>query len=229
MNTAKILNVSRNNRLSPIRNVSWIKSMFKVERNTPPYYHCCQIGDPILRKVSDELPKELITSPEIKFLVSRMMSVMKDYSLVGLAAPQIGISLRIFIMAFGEELKEDFTPAIYRAKEMSTFPLTVFINPEMKILDHRKIVSEEGCASVVGFTADVPRNYSVQVSATDNSGNPIEHKLKGWNARIAQHEIDHLNGILFTDLMDRKSLCCSNWEMINIKGGRLEVPYYRKK
>jgi len=203
--------------------------MFKVEKDTPPWSHCVQIGDPVLRKVADELPKELITSPEIKFLVSRMTKVMKDYNLVGLSAPQIGISLRIFIMAFGDEIKEEFTPAIYKAKEMSTFPLTVFINPEMKILDHRKIVLEEGCASVVGFIADVPRNYSVQVSATDINGSPIEHKLKGWNARIAQHEFDHLNGILFTDLMDRKSLRCSSWEMVNMKGGRVKVTYYPKK
>jgi len=232
MNTTRILNVSRSNRLSSIRNASWlksIKSVFKIEKNTPPFCHCVQIGDPILRKVADELPRELITSPEIKFLVSRMASVMKDYSLVALSAPQIGIGLRIFIMAFGENIKEKFTPEIYKAREMSTFPLTVFINPEMKILDNRKIDLEEGCASVIGFLADVPRNYSVQVSAFDIGGNPIEHRLKGWNARIVQHEIDHLNGILFTDLMDRKSLRCSNWEMVNIKEGRIEVPYYAKK
>lgn len=228
MNTVKVLNATRSSRLSSIRHVSWIKSIFSVEKNTPPWTHCVQVGDPVLRETASEVPSELITSPEIKFLVSQMKSVMKDYKLVGLAAPQIGISLRLFIMSFGENLKENFKPEVYKAKEMSTFPLTVFVNPEIKVLDHNKVIFEEGCASVIGFVAEVPRNYSVQVTATDIDGNKIEHIFKGWNARIAQHETDHLNGILFTDLMNRKTLRCTNWEMINRKLGRIEVPYYPK-
>jgi len=229
MNPTKFLNVTRNHRLSLIRHVSWIKSIFKVEKNSPPWSHCVQIGDPVLRLDADEVPKELITTPEIKFLVKQMKSVMEDYNLVGLAAPQIGISLRVFILSFGEHLKEKFTPEIYKAKEMSTFPLTVFINPEIKVLDHKKVTFEEGCASVCGFVAEVPRNYSVQVTATGVDGNKIEHSFTGWNARIAQHETDHLNGILFTDVMNRKTLRCTNWEMVNRKSGRIEVPYYPKK
>lgn len=133
------------------------------------------------------------------------------------------------MISFGENLKEKFTPEIYKAKEMSTLPLTVFINPEIKVKDHKKIVFEEGCASVVGLVAEVPRSYSVQVKALDLNGNEIEHTLTGWNARIAQHENDHLNGILFTDIMDRKTLRNTNWEMVNRKGGRIEVPFYVKK
>ena len=229
MNITRILNVTKNNRLNLIRHVSWIKSIFKVEKNSPPYSHCVQIGDPVLRKKADEVPNELITSPEIKILVSQMISVMDNYSLVGLAAPQIGISLRVFIISFGEHLKKKFTPEIYRAKEMSTFPTTVFINPEIKVLDHKKIIFEEGCASVIGFNAEVPRSYSVHVKAKDIEGKQIEHTFTGWNARIAQHETDHLNGILFTDVMDRKTLRCTNWEMVNTKCGMIEVPYYPKK
>lgn len=221
MNSGRFLNF--------IRHASWIKSIFKIEKRSPPWGHCSQIGDPVLRKTADELPNELITTPEIKFLVKQMCNVMEDYSLVGISAPQVGISLRVFIISFGEHLKEKFTPEIYKAKEMSTFPLTVFINPEIKVLDHKKIIFEEGCASVVSFNAEVPRYHSVQVTARGIDGNEIQHTLTGWNARIAQHEIDHLDGILFTDVMNRKTLRCTNWEMVNIKGGRIAIPYYSKK
>lgn len=89
-----------------VRRASWLKSVFKVDRNEPPYSHCVQVGDPVLRKIADPVPKELINTPEIKFLVSQMKDVLKSYKLVGLASPQIGISLRIFIMSFGEELRD---------------------------------------------------------------------------------------------------------------------------
>lgn len=225
----KLLNVMNIKQLRLVRHASWLKSFFKVEKNQPPYLHCVQIGDPCLRRVSDKIPTELVTTPEIKFLVTQMKKVLKDYNLVGLAAPQIGISLRVFIMSFGDHLKEKFKPEVYKAREMSTFPFTVFINPEVKVLDHKKIIYEEGCASVYGFNAEVPRSSSVQVSATNLEGQKIEHTFTGWNARIAQHENDHLNGVLFTDIMDRKTLRCTNWEMVNIKGGRIVVPYHPKK
>lgn len=230
MNLVSTLNVTRRFQVNRVRHASWLKSIFKVDKNEPPYGHCVQIGDPVLRRVADEVPSELITTPEIKFLVAQMKQVLEDFSLVGLAAPQVGISLRIFLMSFPEHLKKKkYTPEVYQAKEMSTFPFTVFINPEIKVLDHKKVVFEEGCASVNSFAAEVARNYSIFVTATDLEGKKFEHTLNGWNARIAQHETDHLNGILFTDVMDRKTLRCTQWEMVNTKGGRIAIPYYPKK
>lgn len=158
-----------------------------------------------------------------------MKQVQQSYKLVGLASPQIGISLQIFIMSFGDHLKDKFTPEVYAAKEMSTFPFTVFINPQIKIVDHKKMVFEESCASVVGLAAEVARSYSVEVTAFDLKGNEMKYILKGWNARIAQHEMDHLNGTLFTDLMNRKTLRCTNWEIVNAKAGRIEIPFYPKE
>lgn len=224
-----LVKVNRVCRFYNVRHASFFKSLFKIEKDLPPYNHIIQIGDPTLRKISDAVPTELIKSPEIQFLISQLTQVLKDYNLVGIASPQIGINLRIFLISFGEAMKEKFSPEIYKAKEMSTLPLTVFINPELKVLDHQKIVFEEGCASIVGLVAEVPRNYSVQVNAFDANGNKIEHVFKGWCARIAQHENDHLDGVLFTDLMDRKTLRNTNWEIINSKCGRIEVPYYAKK
>lgn len=82
----------------------------------PFFSHCVQVGDPVLRKVADPVPVELINTPEIKFLVKQMKNVQESFGLVGLASPQIGISLRIFIMSFGDHLKKKFTPEIYLAK-----------------------------------------------------------------------------------------------------------------
>lgn len=230
MNLAKVLNVTRRVQINGVRHVSWLKSILAVDKNEPPYNHAVQIGDPVLRRIADEVPKELITTPEIKFLVAQMKQVLESYNLVGLAAPQIGISLRIFLISFPEHLKTTkYKPEVYKAKEMSTFPFTVFINPEIKVLDHKKIIFEEGCASVNSFAAEVARSYSVLVTATDLEGKRFEHTLTGWNARIAQHETDHLNGILFTDIMDRKTLRCTQWEMVNTKAGRIAIPYYPKK
>ena len=246
MNTVKILNVTQVSYLRSVRHASWFKAIFKVDKNEPPYSHCVQVGDPsklnykrnrnyptfafsALRKIADPVPPELIKTPEIKFLCSHLEKVREAYNLVGIACPQIGISLRICILSFGDNLKTKFSPKIYKAKEMSTFPTTVFINPELKVLDHKKIIFEEGCASVVGLNAEVQRNYSVEVTALDIEGNVFKHQLSGWNARIAQHEVDHLNGILFTDIMNPKTLRNTNWEVINTKNGRIEVPYYPTK
>lgn len=229
MNSRKLLSVITQHQLKLVRHASWVKSIFKVDKFEPPYGHVVQVGDPVLRKVADEIPKNLITSPEIKFLVKQMKNVLDDYSLVGLAAPQVGISLRVFIISFGEHLKEKFTPEIYKAKEMSTLPYTIFINPKLKFVDRKQVVFEEGCASIVGLVAEIARNYSVEVTSLDLEGKEQKHLLSGWNARIAQHENDHLNGILFTDIMDRKTLRCTNWQVVNAKCGRIVIPYYPKK
>lgn len=76
-----------------------------------------------------------------------------------------------------------------------------------------------------GFSADVPRFHKILLTGLDQNGQDLEIEAKGWTARIIQHEMDHLNGVLYTDLMDRKSLACSCWTVINERGGKVELPY----
>lgn len=112
----------------------------------------------------------------------------------------------------------------------------------MKILDYQKIVYPEACESIKGFHADVARYKAINVTGMktwlfykrftltyfigfDENGNSLSFDMKGWNARIIQHEIDHLNGILYTDIMDKKTLTCSCWNVINERGGKVELPY----
>lgn len=97
----------------------------------------------------------------------------------------------------------------------------------MKILNYNKKVFVEGCASIRGYTAEVARYEEVNVKYCDENGISKEIDLKGWNARIAQHEIDHLNGKLYVDIMDPKTFTCSLWQEVNIHGGRIEMPFHK--
>lgn len=162
-------------------------------------------------------------------MIYTLKSVRRAYGLVGIAAPQIGVNLRVFIACFDAENMKAFTPAIQKAKELSLMPLTVFINPEIKIIDHKRITFEESCGSFIGFSAEVPRCYSVEITSLNEKGESSTKELSGWNARIVQHENDHLDGILYTDIMDRKTLRCTNYHIINQKAGRVEIPFYPKK
>lgn len=105
----------------------------------------------------------------------------------------------------------------------------VFINPTLKVTNYNKKTFVEGCASVCGYTAEVARYCEVLLSGYNENGEAIEVKLKGWNARIAQHEMDHINGTVFTDIMDRKTFNCSTWQAVNAYGGKLHIPFYPKK
>lgn len=99
------------------------------------------------------------------------------------------------------------------------------INPELTVTDYTKKTFVEACASVRGYSAEVPRYDGVTLTGLNRDGKQHQLQLKGWNARIAQHEMDHLNGIVFTDIMNRQSFSCSCWHMVNVKEGRLNIPF----
>lgn len=103
------------------------------------------------------------------------------------------------------------------------------INPVIKIVNYEKRVFREGCASVCGYNADVPRYHKIILSGLDQNGEAFQKHLKGWTARIAQHEMDHLEGQLFVDIMEKKSLTCVAWEAVNDNEGKLNIPFYPKE
>ena len=117
-----------------------------------------------------------------------MIETMRDAPGVGLAAPQIGLSQRLFVMEFGDEEDEEAPKKLY-----------VFVNPEIVISSEEKVVGVEACLSVPGLAGEVERHDSIVVKGQNRFGKPIKHKLRGWTARIFQHENDHLDGVLFTD------------------------------
>lgn len=97
------------------------------------------------------------------------------------------------------------------------------------MLNYDKKVFPEGCASICGYTGNVARFSEILLSGFNENGTKFEKHLKGWNARIAQHEMDHLNGQVYTDIMDRKSFGCNVWDEVNKSNGQLYIPFYPKK
>ncbi|MCE9558619.1 MAG: peptide deformylase [Armatimonadetes bacterium] len=143
-----------------------------------------KIPDPVLRKVAPPIAN--IDKKMLEF-IERMVLAMKKANGVGLAAPQMGKSLRIIVIA----------PAGMKP--------TVLINPEI-MESHGAAVGLEGCLSIPGLYGDVERPDRVVVEAYDRKGKPVAYEMEGLPARVVQHEVDHLNGILFTDKADPASL-----------------------
>lgn len=119
------IRVTHQRNISYQRLKNWYGSLISPKPQEAPYGHITQIGDPVLRRVSDPIPIKLIASSETKFLVDRMKSVFNKYGCVGLSAPQIGVPLRAFIMAFSEKHMKTYTPEEHKSKEMSLVPFTV--------------------------------------------------------------------------------------------------------
>ena len=135
-----------------------------------------QKGDPVLRKKAREVAK--ITKETVK-LLDQMYDVMKHAQGAGLAAPQVGIDRRVFIVDIGDGVHE-------------------FINPDI-IAGGGSQIDSEGCLSVIGSTGDVERKMWIELEALDRQGKKIKIKAEGLFARVIQHEVDHLDGILFID------------------------------
>ncbi|MCY1068910.1 peptide deformylase [Nannocystis sp. RBIL2] len=164
-----------------------------------------QAGDPVLRSRAAELAVERIPTPEIQELVDRMIATMRAAPGVGLAAPQLGVPLRILVLEDRAELMARLTPAELRERERVELPVHVFINPVLRPIGDDRRTFFEGCLSVHGYTALVERHAEVEVTGLDRRGQPQTLRVRGWPARILQHEVDHLDGTLYVDRMLTRS------------------------
>jgi peptide deformylase len=140
---------------------------------------------PVLRRKARPVTR---FDPELQTLVDDMVETMRQAPGVGLAAPQVNVSERLIVVEFGDEEDETVSPKLY-----------VLINPEITRSSTETEVGTEGCLSIPGFVGDVERAQAVTVKGKNRHGQPMTVKANGWLARIFQHEIDHLNGVLFTD------------------------------
>jgi peptide deformylase len=145
-----------------------------------------RMGDPRLLLVSRPVVK--FNTPELDQLIADMIDTMRHLDGVGLAAPQIGVNLRLVI--FGFETSERYPDA-------SAVPFTVLINPLLEPLSDEEEEDWEGCLSVPGLRGWVPRYKRLRYSGFDQHGNPIERTVDNFHARMVQHECDHLDGILY--------------------------------
>lgn len=163
-----------------------------------------KIGDPVLRTRARALSKNEILTPEIQQLIAVMKETMRSAPGVGLAAPQIGLPLQIAVV---EDMDHSHLTEERRKEiEREPTPFHVMINPILTIEEEEKASFTEGCLSIDDLLATVPRAKKVRVECLDENANPVVIHAKGWHARILKHEVDHLNGILFCDRADLKTL-----------------------
>lgn len=181
----------------------------------PPYSHVCQVGDPVLRCRAADVERAAVQGAEVQRVIDSMLTVMRRLKCVGLSAPQVGVPLRIVTVEYTEEMLQENSPAAIEARGLVSVPLKVFINPQLRVLNGQTTNFQEACESISGFSASVPRYISVEVSGLNEKAEPVSWQASGWPARILQHEMDHLDGILYVDRMDSKTFINMNWEEHN--------------
>jgi peptide deformylase len=164
-------------------------------------------GESVLRGKARPLTQEEIGSARIRDLIAHMRETLSDAPGVGLAAPQVGEALQLIIIEDKAEYQTTFTAAELTERGRGPVSFHVLINPEIELLSSPDATFFEGCLSLPGFVAMVPRAQAVLVKALNEFGEPICIEAEGWYARILQHEIDHLRGTLYIDRMWSRSFC----------------------
>ena len=164
-----------------------------------------QTGDPVLRRISRPLTKDEILSPSIQELIPLMRDTMREAPGVGLAAPQIGQSIQLAVIEDRANYIKDIAAEELAARQRSAIPFHVIINPKLTVVGNSSAVFFEGCLSVEGYQAIVERALDVCVECLNERGEEVTINAHGWYARILQHEIDHLNGILYVDRMKTRT------------------------
>lgn len=147
------------------------------------------IPAPVLKKKARKVTD---FGTELQHLIDDMIETMRVAPGVGLAAPQVDVPLRVIVVEYGDDEDENVPPKLY-----------TLVNPEITRVSDEVEVGTEGCLSIPGFVGDVERALAITVKGQNRRGQPIRIKANGWLARIFQHELDHLDGVLFTDRTDK--------------------------
>jgi peptide deformylase len=147
-----------------------------------------KMGDPLLLRDSIPIPINQISSIEIQTLIDDMLETMYSRNGAGLAAPQVGVNKQIVVFGFEKNI---------RYPDAEPIEQTILINPTITIIDHQEEEDWEGCLSVPGIRAKVPRYKKLRYQGYDRAGKPIDRTVEGFHARVVQHECDHLFGTLF--------------------------------
>jgi peptide deformylase len=150
-----------------------------------PVREIVHVPHPTLRKKAAKVND---FGSDLQELIDNMIDTLHAYSGAGLAATQIAESKQVFLVEYGSEEDEEIPPTLY-----------VVVNPRITRFSQEAVTSPEGCLSVPGLMGEVERAQEITVEAQNRQGEAMKLKLNGWIARIFQHEIDHLNGILYTD------------------------------
>lgn len=165
-----------------------------------------RLGHPALRTPAEPLSEKQLADDEIQQLIDDMLETMGEAGGVGLAAPQVGLGWQLFVYAAVDPDRGE--------KALEEAELKVLVNPAVEPAPGELVYDWEGCLSISDLRGLVPRHPEVRVHALDRHGEPIAYHATGYEARIVQHEYDHLNGIVFLDRMrDFRSLAFgAEWE-----------------
>ena len=156
------------------------------------------VGNPLLRERSRELSHDELASPKVQQLIDDLIDTMHAANGAGIAAPQVGELVRIATIEVTHNPRYPYKPPI---------PLTVVVNPVVEFLDDELVEVNEGCLSVPDMRGNVMRHVNIRVSYWDRDGQPHEEIKRGLTAGTFQHELDHLDGVLFLDRVhDTRSL-----------------------
>ena len=163
-----------------------------------------RLGHPSLRTLARTVPADRIGSPEVQQLIDDMVETMLDAHGVGLAAPQVGEELQIFVYQ-----------SAGHSDPAADIPLHVVLNPMISPHERELAYDWEGCLSIPELRGMVPRHPAVRVRGLDRDGRSLDYIARGFEARIVQHEFDHLNGVVFLDRMrDFRTLSyLDEWEL----------------
>ena len=180
-------------------------------------------GDPVLRKVADDIDKDY---PNLSQLIEDMKETMINARGVGLAAPQIGKSIRLFIVdttpfSDNDDLDEE------ERKFLSTYK-KVFINAKILNEEGDEWMFNEGCLSIPNINEDVARKDTLTIEYVDENFDKQTETLNGLAARVIQHEYDHIEGILFTDKLSSLKKRLIKKKLENISKGKVDVDYRMK-
>jgi peptide deformylase len=155
-----------------------------------------RMGNPVLRRKAAPVPPGEIKSARIQRLIDDLFETMSEYSGIGLAAPQVHESVRVFVAG----LRPSDTPPAELSGD-SDMPFVVLVNPELTMTGETIEQGWEGCLSIPDVRGLVPRASEIKVDAYDRKGRRVQFAARGLPARVIQHETDHLDGVLFLDRM----------------------------
>jgi peptide deformylase len=164
-----------------------------------------EIGDPVLRRRAPELTRDELASRAVQLLIDDMIDTVRAANGAGLAANQVGELVRVAVV----EVREGNPRYPYKPP----VPLTVMANPEIEPVDDEFVRINEGCLSVPNLRGDVPRHVNIRVRYLDRDGEEQDEVRRGLTAGTFQHELDHLNGLLFVDRANPQTL--STWEQFD--------------
>lgn len=150
------------------------------------------VPDAVLRRKARKVTE---FDKDLQKLIDDMIETMREAPGVGLAAPQVGISQQLIVVEFSESDDDE--------EEEAPKKLFALVNPEIVKVSEEMVTGVEGCLSIPGLVGEVDRPLQVYIRAQNRRGQPVKIKAQGWLARIFQHEIDHLEGVLFTDRATR--------------------------